>query len=235
MCNARCFTLNFFRRRIDGSVLFVFIITLLTANCNSTSKKPINNRDSISWINQRVHKAEFMAADSLKLAFDTSVLPNQLYLKQKQLNLIPFVSSKMPDIKYDSTEIAYLVYGFQNNRQILAISEETPSWSFHYLYHTNNGVIDSIIGKPKFYKNRIISFLDWVTDCNHEISIWNYSENRLKQIISFDWQREVDPNGTQWLLDVAYVNDSTFITKSHTRDNHYTDTLYYRFTRNRLQ
>lgn len=232
MFDTSCYPVKLFLRSIFGDILFVFIILLVTVNCNTVTKKLINKKDSISWIIERVNKAAFIAADSLKLPFDTSALPKKLYLKQRPLNLIPFFSSQMEDIKYDTTEILYLVYGFQNNRKILTICEAAPSFSYYYLFHLSDGRIDSIIGRPKFFKNRIISFHDWVTDCNHEIAIWNYSGNKLKQITSFDWQRQVDPNGTQWLLDVAYVNDSSFITQSNTRDNNYTDTLYYRFTIN---
>lgn len=230
---SNCNRIKLFIFRLKINLFTISIILIACINQNQT--KRINSSSSLfHWDKKAVNEKEFIEADFAKIPFDTSKMPISLKLGNHHVKLIPFCKTNNGDsMNYDSSGTTYLGYGYQNFRQLFALSEETPSWSFHYLYHTNNGVIDSIIGKPKFYKNRIISFLDWVTDCNHEISIWDYTGNRLKQIISFDWQREVDPNGTQWLLDVAYVNDSTFITQSHTRDNHYTDTLYYRFTRNR--
>ncbi len=206
-----------------GVVILFIALQAFLFNCTSHSRVLLEKKDSISWTIQPVQKQEFEAADSLHIPFDSNELPSKVKINIDTIQITPYnVGCNF----FDFNSTCYLGFGFQNNREIFIFNEETPSWSFYYLFHMKNGAIDSIIGKPKFYTNRIISFQDWMTDCSHEIAIWKYEQNQLEQMINFNWRINGLHSNEDWLMDVALVNDSTFITKTLV----HSDTLYVKYT-----
>jgi hypothetical protein len=85
---------------------------------------------------------------------------------------IPIQNKTFKDSLSDENYIEYTVIGKFKNWNLI----KGQNYNQNYYYLISENQIDSLVGKPKIFENKILSIEDEYTDFPEIIEIWNISE-----------------------------------------------------------
>lgn len=153
---------NFMKNSIF--LIFVFFILSCTSNKNETTFNCENLKltDSINFYKNKFEFETFDSICDLKKINGEIIIPNTNIIFKDSL---------------DSEIFHYSVLGKNKKRNWFSIIAQDPLQNFYYLYNNNNNKLDTLIGEPKIFGNKILCIEDAYTDYPEIIQVWEIQKN----------------------------------------------------------
>lgn len=153
---------------IQNSMFLIFVFSILS--CTSKKENTIFNcenlklSDSISFHKNKIEFETFDSVCNLKKVKDKIVIPNTNIVFKDSL---------------DSEVFSHRILGENKERNWISIISQGPLQNYYYLYNKNNNKLDTLIGEPKIFDNKILSIEDQYTDYQEIIQVWDISKNGI--------------------------------------------------------
>ncbi len=151
------------------NLLFLFFGFLLIS-CTSNKEKAtfncdnLNLSDSISFYKNKIEFENFDSICDLKKVKDKIIIPNTNIVFKDSTN---------------SEAFSYRVLGENKKRNWFSIVGSDPMQNYYYLFNKNNNKLDTLVGEPKIFDNKILSIEEQYTDYPEKIQIWDILKNGL--------------------------------------------------------
>lgn len=176
-------------------LFFGFLIISCNSNKNETTFNCENLKltDSISFYKNKIEFENFDSICDLKKVNGEIIIPNT--------NIV-FKDSLDPEIFH------YSVLGINKKRNWFSIIAQDPLQNYYYLYNNTNNKLDTLIGEPKIFGNKILSIEEQYTDYQEIIQVWDILKNRnIKKKLEFSLK-----NCKEWRIIDGYIkNEKIFI------------------------
>ena len=195
---------NFMKNSIF--LFFGFLIISCNSNKNETTFNCENLKltDSISFYKNKIEFENFDSICDLKKVNGEIIIPNTNIVLKDSLD---------PEIFH------YSVLGINKKRNWFSIIAQDPLQNYYYLYNKNNNKLDTLIGEPKIFGNKILSVEEQYTDYQEIIQVWNILKNgNIKKKLEFSVK-----NCKEWRIIDGYIkNDKIFIKCGDFEKKYYT-------------
>lgn len=177
---------------MNNSIFLIFGFLILS--CSSNKEKTTFNcenlklTDSISFYKNKIEFENFDSICVLKKIKGKIVIPNTSIVFKDSTN---------------SEVFSYAILGENKNRNWFSIIAQDPMQNYYYLYNNKNNKLDTLIGEPKIFNNKILSIEAEYTDYPEIIQIWNIQNNgdiKKNKEFSIKYCRN-------WSISKAYIND----------------------------
>jgi hypothetical protein len=155
------------------STLYITFFSFLILSCSNKSQlnfecEKLIRVDSLEFVKNKIPSEKFDKISELKKVNGEIKIPNQNKLFKDNLSEDKFIEHTVTG-KYKDLN---LIMGQGLNQNIYFL--------------VNNGKIDTLVGNPQIFENRILSIEDSYTDFPEIIEIWEIKENgKLKFDKSF--------------------------------------------------
>ena len=187
-------------------LFFGFLIISCNSNKNETTFNCENLKltDSISFYKNKIEFENFDSICDLKKVNGEIIIPNTNIVLKDSLD---------PEIFH------YSVLGINKKRNWFSIIAQDPLQNYYYLYNKNNNKLDTLIGEPKIFGNKILSVEEQYTDYQEIIQVWNILKNgNIKKKLEFSVK-----NCKEWRIIDGYIkNDKIFIKCGDFEKKYYT-------------
>ena len=198
-----------FKSNFMKKILFL-IFSFLILSCTSNKEEAVFNcenlklSDSITFYKNKIDFENFDSICDLQKVNGKIVIPN---------TKIAFKDS------LDSEIFSYNVLGKNKKRNWYSIIAQDPMQNYYYLYNKNNKKIDTLIGEPKIFDNKILSIEEQYTDYQEIIQVWDILKNGLiKKKLEFSLK-----NCKGWRIIDGYIkNEKIFIKCGDFEKKYYT-------------
>lgn len=157
---------NLFKRLFMKNLVFLIFVFLIIS-CSSNKEKTTFNcdnlilSDSLSFYKNKIEFENFDSICVIKKIKGKIVIPNTIVFKDSS----------------NSDVFSYRVLGENKNRNWFSIVGSDPIQNYYYLYDNKNDKLDTLIGEPKIFYNKILSIESPYTDYPEIIQIWNIQNN----------------------------------------------------------
>lgn len=187
-------------------LFFGFLIIGCNSNKNETTFLCENLKltDSISFYKNKIEFENFDSICNLKKVKGKIEIPNT--------NIIFKDSS-------NSEAFSHSILGKNKKRNWFSIVGSDPMQNYYYLYNKNNNKLDTLIGEPKIFDNKILSFEEQYTDYQEIIQVWDILKNgNIKKKLEFSVK-----SCKEWRIIDGYIkNDKIFIKCGDFEKKYYT-------------
>lgn len=139
-------------------------------------------------IAELIDKTYFLQHEQPSSFFDTLNLP------RKTSHTLKFNFAGKPiTFKDDLSDRNYVEYFFAGNdrkRNWLLIKKQDYNQEYFYLFQSTSKNIDTLVGQPFIYGNKIICLEGSYTDSPRYIEVWDIKKDKLVRIANFSLSRE---------------------------------------------
>ena len=172
-------------------LIFGFLLISCTSNKDKTTFLCENLKltDSISFYKNKIEFENFDSICVLKKVKGKIVIPNTSIVFKDSTN---------------SEVFSYTILGENKNRNWFSIIAQDPMQNYYYLYNNKNNKLDTLIGEPKIFNNKILSIEAEYTDYPEIIQIWSIQNNgdiKKNKEFSIKYCRN-------WSISNGYIKDN---------------------------
>ena len=150
-------------------LFFGFLIIGCNSNKNETTFNCENLKltDSLSFYKNKIEFENFDSICELKKVKGKIVIPNA--------NIVFKDSS-------NSEAFSHSVLGKNKKRNWFSIVGSDPMQNYYYLYNKNNNKLNTLIGEPKIFGNKILSIEEQYTYYKEIIKVWDIIKNDVPEL-----------------------------------------------------
>jgi len=171
-------------------LIFSYLIISCTSNKDKTTFLCENLKltDSISFYKNKIDFETFDSICDLKKVNCEITIPNTNIIFKDDI---------------DKEILEYKVLGENKNRNWFSIIAQDPMQNYYYLYNNKNNKLDTLIGEPKIFNNKILSIEEQYTDYPEIIQVWHIQRNgniKKNKEFSIKYCRN-------WSISNGYIKD----------------------------